>query len=242
LHFDLGLIMLDRVKHYFFRPKNLRDKLRNQEKIIETLIRDVSKSEKEFKLFKFIVENKEASCSRNYSDLVALFYLGKNKRYLEIGAGEPIIGSDTFLLEQEMHWTGIQVEPDLQTFKKLQMTRTNSTQLNAAVVGDADKSEYFLNPHTMRLSKRKKNFKQIKTINMYDIKSMDTKFDALFIDIEGNELNIISSNSFIDFNFKFINIEMIWNNSQIYDILSIYGYKQVGVSFSSYSGWFIKDL
>jgi hypothetical protein len=234
--------MLDRAKKYFTKDKNLRDKLRNQEIIIETLMLELSKSEEPYELFKFIVENKEISCSRNYSDLVALFYLGKNKSYLEIGAGEPIVGSDTFLLEQEMQWTGIQVEPDLQTFKKLQVTRTDSVQLNAAVIGDADKSVYFLNPYTMRLSKQKKNFKQIKTINMYDIKTMDTKFDALFIDVEGNELNIISSKSFLDFNFKFINIEMIWNNSQIYDILSGYGYKQVGASFSSYSGWFIKDF
>jgi FkbM family methyltransferase len=232
--------MLDRAKKYFIGDKNLRDKLRNQEKIIETLICEISASEERYKLFKFIVENREISCSRNYSDLVALFYLGKNKSYLEIGAGEPIVGSDTFLLEQKMQWTGVQVEPDLQTFNKLQMTRPNSIQVNAAIVSDADKSEYFLNPHTMRLSKKKKNFTQVKTIDMHDIKTMNTKFDALFIDIEGNELNIISSKLFMDFNFKFINIEMIWNNSQIYDILSEYGYKQVGASFSSYSGWFIK--
>lgn len=232
--------MLDRAKKYFIKDKNLRDKLRNQEIIIETLMCEISKGEEQYKLFKFIVENREISCSRNYSDLVALFYLGKNKSYLEIGAGEPIVGSDTFLLEQEMQWTGVQVEPDLQTFNKLQMTRSNSIQINAAIVSDADKSEYFLNSDTMRLSKKKKNFTQVKTIDMYDIKTMNTKFDALFIDIEGNELNVISSESFMDFNFKFINIEMIWNNSQIYDILSGYGYKQVGVSFSSYSGWFIK--
>ena len=91
-----------------------------------------------------LVENKEISCSRNYSDLVALFYLGNSQSYLEIGAGEPIIGSDTFLLEQEMQWTGIQVEPDVQTFNKLQIARPNSIQINAAMVGDADKSEYFL--------------------------------------------------------------------------------------------------
>jgi len=234
--------MLGRVKGRFLGSKSLRNKLRGQEKIIEALLSEICNSETEFKLFKFIVENKRASCSRNYSDLVALFYLGKNKNYLEIGAGEPIIGSDTYLLELEMQWTGIQIEPDLQTFKKLQMIRTNSVQINAAVVGDADESKYFLNPHTMALSKKKRNFKQIKTINMYDIKTMDSKFDALFIDIEGNELDIISSKSFLDFNFRFINIEMIWNNSQIYDILRGYGYKQVGVSFSSYSGWFIKDL
>lgn len=234
--------MLDRVRQYFTRDKNLRDKLRNQEKIIEMLICEISKSEEPFKLFKFIVENKEMSCSRNYSDLVALFYLGKNKTYLEIGAGEPIVGSDTFLLEQKMQWTGVQVEPDLQTFNKLQIARPKSIQINAAIVGDADKSEYFLNPHTMRLSKKKKDFTRIKTANMHEIKTMDIKFDALFIDIEGYELNIISSRFFKDFDFKFINIEMIWNNSQIYEILTGYGYKQVGASFSSYSGWFIKEF
>jgi hypothetical protein len=55
-------------------------------------------------------------------------------------------------------------------------------------------------------------------------------------------INIISSKSFMDFDFKFINIEMIWNNSQIYRILSEYGYKQVGASFSSYSGWFLNEF
>lgn len=234
--------MLGRVKYRLLGPKSLRNKLRGQEKIIETLLSEISNSETEFKLFKFIVENKKASRSRNYSDLVALFYLGKNKSYLEISAGEPIIGSDTFLLEQEMQWTGIQIEPDVQTFNKLQIARPNSIQINAAIVGDSDKSEYFLNPHTMRLSKKMKNFKRIKTIYMYDIQTMDVKFDALFIDVEGNELDIISSKSFMDFNFKFINIEMIWNNSQIYRILSEYGYKQVGASFSSYSGWFLNEF
>jgi FkbM family methyltransferase len=233
--------MLGRVKKYFTRDKNLRDKLRNQEKIIETLIYEISENEEEFNLFKFIVENKEISFSRNYSDLVALFYLGKSKTYLEIGAGEPIVGSDTFLLEQEMQWTGIQVEPDMQTFNKLQIARPNSIQINAALVGDVDKSEYFLNPHTMRLSRKKKNFKQVQTISLEHIRNtFNTNFDALFIDIEGSEINVIKSKFFMDLDFKFINIERIWNHDQIIEILTNYGYKQTGESFSSYSAWFLK--
>jgi hypothetical protein len=94
--------MLDRAKNYFIRDKNLRDELRNQEKIIETLICGISPSGERYKLFKFLIENREISCSRNYSDLVALFYLGKKKSYLEISAGKPIVGSDTYLLEQKM--------------------------------------------------------------------------------------------------------------------------------------------
>lgn len=233
--------MLDRAKKYLTKHKNFRDKLRNQEIIIETLVSEINKSEEEFKLFEFIVKNKKISCSRNYSDLVALFYLGKNKSYLEIGAGEPIVGSDTFLLEKEMQWTGIQVEPDMQTFFKLQIARPNSIQINAAMVGDADKSEYFLDPHTMRLSKKKKNYTQVQTISLDYIKNISTvNFDALFIDIEGSELNVIKSDSFKDFGFKFINIERIWNHDQIIQILTNYGYRQIGASFSSYSAWFLK--
>lgn len=233
--------MLDRIKKYPTRERNLRDKLRTQEKIIETLVSEISNSEEQFKLFEFIVENREISCSRNYSDLVALFFLGMNKSYLELGAGEPIIGSDTFLLEKKMQWTGIQVEPDMQAFKKLQINRPNSIQINAAMVADGDKSEYFLNPHTMSLSKKKKNFIQVQTISLdYIISKFNTNFDALFIDIEGSELNIIKSKFFMDLDFKFINIERIWNHDQIMEVLTNYGYKQIGASFSSYSAWFLK--
>ena len=94
----------------------------------------------------------------------------------------------------------------------------------------------------MRLTTKKRNFLEVKTINMNSIRDVDTKFDALFIDIEGNELSVICSKFFMEYNFKFINIEMIWNNSKIFEILTAYGYKQVGANFSSYSGWFISDF
>ena len=235
-------IVLGRGKKNTSRHNNLRDKLRNQEIIIEALLSEISNSKEEFKLFKFIVENKKISFSRNYSDLVALFYLGKNRKFLEIGAGDPIIGSDTYLLEQKNLWTGIQIEPDLETFEKLKELRTNSICINAAVIGDTDSKKYFLNPATMRLTTKYKNFAEVQTINLNSIIDADTKFDALFIDIEGNELSVISSKFFMEFNFKFIIIEMIWNNSKIFEILTGYGYKQVGANFSSYSGWFISGF
>jgi hypothetical protein len=73
------------------------------------------------------------------------------------------------------------------------------------------------------------------------LKSYGAGFDALFIDIEGGELEVISSIFFLEFEFKFINIERIWNDNQINKILSNYGYRQIGAAFSSYSGWYIKD-
>ena len=234
--------MKNRIKNYFLKQDNLRDILRNQEIIIENLLSSFREKREEFDLFNYIVKNQKISNSRNYSDLVALFYLGNNRKFLEIGAGEPIIGSDTFLLEQKNLWSGIQLEPDFETFNKLKKYRSKSICINAAVVGDTDSNRYFLNPASMQLTTKKKNFTEVKTINMKSIRNLDTEFDALFIDIEGKELDVISSKYFMDYSFKFINIEMIWNNSKIFKILTGYGYKQVGANFSSYSGWFIRDF
>ena len=88
--------MLSKIKNKLSRINNLRYVLRNQEIIINSLILDASEKSEELDLFNFIVRNRRISSSRNYSDLVALFYLGEGKRYLEIGAGDPISGSDTY--------------------------------------------------------------------------------------------------------------------------------------------------
>lgn len=233
---------LHRVKNKLHRIDNLRDALRNQEIIVNSLILELSDKSQELDLFNFIVKNRRISSSRNYSDLVALFYLGEARRYLEIGAGDPIIGSDTYFLAKEKNWTGVQIEPDLATFKRLELIRRDSLKINCAVIGDNNTKKYFLNPNTMQLSKRKRKFTQVQTISLESIsKSYGTGFDALFIDIEGGELEVISSILFMKFEFKFINIERIWNNDQINEILSNYGYRQIGAAFSSYSGWYLKE-
>lgn len=71
---------------------------------------------------------------------------------------------------------------------------------------------------------------------------LNMKLDALFYNIEGNELSVISSKFFMEFNFMFINIKKLWNNSKIFEILTGYGYKQVVSNISSYSGWFISGV
>jgi len=233
---------LHRIKNKLHRVNNLRDALRNQEIIVNSLILELSDKSQEFDLFNFIVKNRSISNSRNYSDLVALFFLGEGRRYLEIGAGDPISGSDTYFLAKEKNWTGVQIEPDLATFKRLESIRRDSLKINAAVVGDNNTKKYFLNPNTMQLSERKRNFTQVQTISLESILNLHgAGFDALFIDIEGGELEVITSILFMKFEFKFINIERIWNNDQINEVLLNYGYRQIGAAYSSYSGWYLKE-
>lgn len=150
--------MLGRGKQNFSRYENLRNKLRNQEIVIGAFLSEISLSEKEFNLLKFIVQNRNISLLRSYSDLVALFYLGKNRKFMEIGAGDLIIGSDTYLLETINFWSGIQIEPAKETFEKLEEFGTNLICINAVVVGDTDPKKCFLNLSTMRLTIKQKQF------------------------------------------------------------------------------------
>jgi hypothetical protein len=60
--------VLSKIKNKLSRINNLRDVLRNQEIIINSLILDASEKSEELDLFNFIVRNRRISSSRNYSD------------------------------------------------------------------------------------------------------------------------------------------------------------------------------
>jgi hypothetical protein len=53
-----------------------------------------------------------------------IFFNKKNGKYIEIGAGSE--GSATLFFEKELGWTGILVEPNLVSAKKLEKVRPNS--------------------------------------------------------------------------------------------------------------------
>jgi FkbM family methyltransferase len=224
--------------------ENRRDFLRQQEIHVERLISDLLLP-KDFGLFNFLVANQTKSFSRNLSDLVALYFLGSNNTFLELGAGDPVVGSDTYMLENSEGWTGVQVEPHPEQCNNLRSVRTKSIQVNAGIVADGERQNFYLDLKTMSLAdKRKHDSIFVKSMDLSDLVEHTgiSSFDALFIDIEGGELDIISSKIFANLNFRFINIERIWNGVFIENRLKSIGYSQVGSSFSSYSGWFIKDL
>ena len=224
--------------------ENKRDFLRRQEIHVGGLISDLLLP-KEFGLFNFLVANQSKSFSRNLSDLVALYFLGSNKTFLELGAGDPVVGSDTYMLENSEGWTGVQVEPHPEQCNNLRSVRTKSIQVNAGIVADGERQNFYLNLKTMALEdKRKRDSIFVNSMDLSELveHTGTSTFDALFIDIEGGELDIISSKIFANLNFRFINIERIWNGVFIENRLKSLGYSQVGSLFSSYSGWFVKDL
>ncbi len=240
----MSILKLSSKRTLLASAEDKRDFLRQQEIHIGHLISDL-REPKDLELFNFLVANLNKSSSRNLSDLVALYFLGRNKTFLELGAGDPVVGSDTFMLENQEGWTGVQVEPHPEQCNNLRSVRTKSIQVNAGIVADEERQNFFLDLKTMSLvDRRRGNSILVSSMNLSELVEHTgiSSFDALFIDIEGGELDIISSKIFPNLNFRFINIERIWNGLFIENRLQSLGYKQVGSSFSSYSGWFVKDL
>ena len=69
------------------------------------------------KLFNFLGE-KDNKFSQSGQDQFAYNLSGSNGFYLEIGAHDPIINSNTFNLEVKCKWNGVSIEKDM-SFKKL---------------------------------------------------------------------------------------------------------------------------
>lgn len=62
--------------------------------------------------------------------------------YIEAGASNGLWQNNTFLLEQEMFWTGLLVEPNEEMFKKCKTNRPNNIVENYALVDDKYKEEF----------------------------------------------------------------------------------------------------
>lgn len=80
------------------------------------------------------------SNARENQDLIALclFNCKKDGTYLEIGAGAPISGSNTYLLENDFNWSGISVEWNEWNAKAFNSTRKNKCICQDATILDYD--------------------------------------------------------------------------------------------------------
>jgi tetratricopeptide (TPR) repeat protein len=92
--------------------------------------------------FKFKgIEKIKNNQSQVFQDMFVLMALnGKTKgKYLEIGAHEPIVHSNTYILEKYFDWEGISLEIDSNLVNKFNGTRDNFCLLQDATNADYDK-------------------------------------------------------------------------------------------------------
>lgn len=110
----LGLRNHKHLIHYYYRNNELKVKFKGYKKI-------------------------QRNYSQAYQDLFVLTMLkGKeNGKFLEIGSGNPIYGSNTYLLEKEFNWSGVSIDID----SKYKYSFENDRKSNLCI-GDATTLNY----------------------------------------------------------------------------------------------------
>jgi FkbM family methyltransferase len=207
----------------------------------------------------YLLTNLLDSNSQLLQDLVAHYINGFQKGgfFVEIGAYDGIINSNTLLLEKNFEYQGILVEPAISVRNQIIKNRACKIEYSAISSKSEESVEFFecsnLDLSTLHKYKetdhlstsRKKGKKyNVNTLSLLDLLE---KYDApnvisyLSIDTEGSELDIIDNFDFSKYSFNFISIEHNYgkNREKIFRILSEKGYKRIFNEFSEWDDWYI---
>ena len=202
-----------------------------------------SKIEKNFKIFH----------AANSIDKKMLKYLDYNNGfYIEIGANDGVLQSNTLYYEKNKRWSGILVEPIKEKFKNLKKNRSSENFFfNKALVSFEyqRKTIPMIYSDLMTTTKEVKNLdlkKQLlegdKHLNIYEKKNefiaetstlneiiilstAPKMIDFFSLDTEGYEEEILNGVNFNEFNFKFLLVECINNFEKINLFLSKKNYR-----------------
>ena len=202
------------------------------------------------KFFKLIINKKKLSKSQIFQDLFAYFFSDCKKKgtFIEIGGGNGVDLSNTYILEKKFKWRGVICEPDrrlhaniLAKRKCFLETKPVSNSLNKNIY------LYFRGLYdsytSLSYSPSAKKLKSISLNNLIEKYKLGKNIDYISLDTEGNELDIIKNFSFNKYNVKIFTIEHNFKKKmrkKIYKILKKNNYQRVFKYISYMDDWYIK--
>ena len=182
-------------------------------------------------------------------DLKVLDFYDKkeNGYFVEIGSGDGVLESNTYLLEQKYSWSGICVEPVGYQFEKLKLHR-KCICVNKAVYDESVREVEFCEAENeiRHLSGIKSHLlSNLNVINRSKIVKIEAVtltrlleengapdfIEYLSLDTEGSEFEILKCFDFNKFIFGYINVEHNFDEKKRWDIrnlLTYFNYKYVG--------------
>lgn len=151
------------------------------------------------------------SYSQAGEDIIIDQVLGNKKSgfYIDVGAYDPNRFNNTERFYKR-GWTGINIEPNINYFKKLQQQRKRDVNLNLGVSNKATKLDFYkFFPDTLSTFSKERAIKyktqgfkfigktRVQTIKLSDVFKKyikDRSVDFLSVDTEGFELEVLKSN------------------------------------------------
>jgi FkbM family methyltransferase len=183
----------------------------------------------------------------------------KNGYFIEFGACDGILASNTYLLEKVFKWKGILCEPgkiwhqDLQTNRKCDIDYSciykNSNKLiDFRQTSTPNLSTINKYSFTDKLSIYRKSGASIYKVRTISLNDLLKKFkapkiiDYISIDTEGSEYEILKNFNFNKYHVKVITCEHAFtsNRKKIFKLLTSKGYKREYPDLSKYDDWYFK--
>ena len=201
-------------------------------------------------LFKFVINNLKNSYSQVFQDLFVIYLLNqkKNGYFIEIGVGNGVDLSNTYLLEKNYNWDGILCEPDIRNFDSIKKFR-NSKLIESLIDNKCENNvEFYLHedPYSSSSENIKGTLEKIysKSLSLNHLfeKYNLNKVDYISIDTEGNEFEILKNFNFKKYDVKIFTIEHNFNlekRRRIQDLMKTNGYKNVYKFLSYMDDWYV---
>ena len=204
------------------------------------------------KFYKFLISNFYSSYSQIYQDLVVLYYLEskKNGSFIEIGGGDGVIISNTYLLEKKYKWKGIICEPNSRLKANIKLKRNAKHEERPITNKSYEKINFHENVDPYQSSifneRNSSNIRTTKSISLNHLLEENklSKVDYISIDTEGNEYDILSEFKFKKYDIKIFTIEHNYNKNKrkkIINIMKKNNYIRVHKNLSYMDDWFIKE-
>lgn len=183
----------------------------------------------------------------------------RNGFFVEFGATDGVLLSNTWLLENEFGWQGICAEPNPEFFEQLRNNR--SCVVSDACIGEStgDLVEFvFAGAYggqtkfsgvDQHYSKRRAYIEtgrvaKLSTVSLHDLLklySAPKDIDYISIDVEGGEFDVLKSFPFSEWNVRLLTIEHNFSEtrSKIRELLTAQGYKCIEAQWDD---WYEKII
>ncbi len=177
--------------------------------------------------------------------------------FVEIGATDGIVGSNTYLLERRFAWKGILAEP-AQVWRQ-ELFRNRSAHIDTHCVWKDSNSTLVFNeaenPGLSTIgafssadmhkdSRQHGRSSEVTTISLNDLLAKyqaPTDIDYLSIDTEGSEFDILSSFDFSRHTFQVISCEHNYTpmRAKLFDLFTSHGYVRKHEQLSQVDDWYV---
>jgi FkbM family methyltransferase len=252
------------IGNLFENLKNIKFDYKEKSRILHQLEKlnslNISSLDEYKFLFDLIIEGNSKSQDLQDIKLLLLLKLKMNGYFMEFGADDGILNSNSYLLEHKFGWKGALIEPNPLIFNKLKKNRLKShVYFDLIYSTSGEKVNFIIAGQLSTISKYSaldNNFEYRKNTTIQTVELSTISFsefltkinspkeiDFLSIDTEGSEFDILSS---IDYNIYSIKVICVEHNNtdnkeRIYNLMKLNHYEEIVFDINSIDSFYIKN-